>query len=66
VQVGESFPAWKCSIAGAMFCALVVVWASSGQSQNAGSDQGSAIDLDQLLQNRDYLIWRKFFRRNPN
>jgi len=57
--VGESFPAWKCSIAGAMFCALVVVWASSGQSQNAGSDQGSAIDLDQLLQNRDYLNLEK-------
>ena len=57
--MGKNFPAWICSIAGALFCALVVVWASSAHSQNAGTAEGSTIDLDQLLQDRDYLDLEK-------
>ena len=57
--MGKNFPAWICSITGAMFCALVVVWASSAHLQSGGTAQGSAIDLDQLLQDRDYLDLEK-------
>ncbi len=44
------------SIAGVVFCALVVVaWSSSPHSQSTGATQGRSIDWDQLLQERRYL-----------
>lgn len=51
--MGKNSPGWKWLIGGAVVCTVDAMWAFSAQSQEAG--QSRAIDLDQLLQNRDYL-----------